>query len=108
MRSLPLITAPVQITGRRLNHKLKAASEFERALIIDDLRTGKLVVTDFTTPQVRHLVAASLVVVRRPPDEKRQTARLDHQADQAIERLGPDRLMRALDRFTSPILEGAE
>jgi hypothetical protein len=89
----------VCMTGRQLNRKLRDATASDRALIADDLRSGTLVVTDLTTQQARHLVAASLVVAfRHVPDE----------VDQAIERLGVDRIWRALDKFTAPMREAAE
>lgn len=109
MHSLNPNTIPVHITGRKLNRKLRDASASERAVIIDDLRTGRLIITDFTTGQTRQLAAVSLVAAdRRPPDEERRAARLDHQADLAVERLGVDRIFRALDKITSPQLAAAE
>jgi hypothetical protein len=94
MPSIQSIPAVVQITGRQLTRKIKAASARERALIADDLHSGRLVVTSFTQQQAVRVV---LFV----------NDTFDLQADLAIERLGADRILSALDRVTRPMMSEA-
>jgi hypothetical protein len=83
---------------------LRNGTAAARDQILRDLQSGKLVPTDLTKKQLEHLVAACLIGAHRAPDETKRRVRLDRQADKAVERLGPDRVLRALDKWTSPPL----
>ena len=54
--------------------------------------------------QVEHVVAACLVGLPRPLDEKQRRARLARKADRAVETCGEDAIFAALDRKTQPEL----
>ncbi|MGX1320498.1 hypothetical protein AB7M17_003951 [Bradyrhizobium sp. USDA 377] len=89
MPSLQLNDAGVYLTGRQLDRKIRCASTSELAAIADDLKSGRIIVTNFTEQQADRAVRFVAVAY-------------DRQADRTIERLGAERVFAALDRATAP------
>jgi len=89
MDSIHPIPTPVHLTGRQLDRRIRHASAAELAVIADDLRSGRLVVSNFSPRQ------ADLAV-------RFASVSYDRQADRAVERLGAERLWAAFARATAP------
>lgn len=89
MQLLLPLAAPVYITGRQLDRRIRHATAAELAAIADDLRSGHLVVTNLTGKQADRAVRFA-------------SFGFDRDADRAIDRLGAERMLAALDRLTAP------
>lgn len=89
MQLLLPLAAPVYVSGRQLDSRIRHATAAELAAIADDLKSGRLVVTKLTGKQADRAVRFA-------------SFGFDRDADRAIQRLGADRMLAALDRWTSP------
>lgn len=89
MPSLQLNDTGVHLTGRQLDRRIRRASASELAAIANDLKSGRLIVTNFTEQQADRAVRFVAVAY-------------DRQADRTIQRLGAERVFAALDRATAP------
>jgi hypothetical protein len=107
------------INGRKLSRRLKKGlSPTFRALLAHDLETGAAQLHDLTRRQACQLMQVSAgyvttVAKTNPEDRKKiesgqiplaalHTTPTDRQLDRLIARIGPDRFMAALDRYTRP------
>jgi hypothetical protein len=107
------------IYGRKLAALLKAgtASDANMARLAHELQTGVVAITGLTARQARQMTGASragLAAERRahqPVKGRRVLYRSnpsDADVDKVVARVGADRIMRALDRYTQPSLLAAE
>jgi hypothetical protein len=107
------------INGRKLSRRLKKGlSPAFRALLAHDLETGAVRLHDLTRRQACRLMQVSAgyvaTVARTDPENRKKIesgqlplavlhkAPTDRQLDRLIARIGPDRFMAALDRYTRP------
>jgi hypothetical protein len=119
--------APVKlISGRKLSRSRKRLSPSHRALLALDIEAGKVRVVNHTRKQARSLTGASVgytnTAAKLPPDQrvkvecgqvslaafhnKRQPS--DAALIDYIIKVGADRVMEVLDRYTQPSLFAAE
>jgi hypothetical protein len=108
------------ISGRKLSRRRKGFSPSHRALLALDIETGKARVINHTRKQARALTGASVgytnTAAKLTPDQRQKVERGQlslaafhnkHQPTDAallqyIEKVGADRVMAALDRYTEP------
>ncbi|MCK1447752.1 hypothetical protein IVB34_34440 [Bradyrhizobium sp. 2] len=116
-----------QYDGRQLCRRLRKLSPAERALLAHDLEQGSI--SNLTGPQCAALAQVSLSYlnsVRRASAEERERLALgcvslsclhnqyrhrtatDADVERIVVKIGPDRVMRALDAITRPMAEAAE
>jgi hypothetical protein len=108
------------VSGRKLAHELKGASAAAAALASADAQTGRLVITPLpprwanrmfgANPRLskaaRELVPLERAAVRRGQlDLTRPVS--DAAIDKVVAKLGPDRVLAALDRITKPVVMAA-
>jgi hypothetical protein len=112
---------PIRMSGRRLNRLAKGASPTKLALLAYGLAKGKAPVLGFTYAQAAGLVGASIGYVgtvgrltdaerlRLSRDElslsrlhNRRRVPTDTEIDRLVATLGPERVLAALDRATTP------
>ena len=120
-------TAP-SIDGRQLSRRLKKLSPEKRALLAHDLERGARL-ENLTRAQAAAMtkVAPSYIatVDRASAEERKQLGYgwltlswlhnahrrrpvTDADVERIVKKIGADRIMRALDKITSPVLEAAE
>jgi hypothetical protein len=126
MRSalLASVAPEVKITGAELLHRVDKSTPTERALLAHDLASGRIEVAHFTTHQAKVLARCSQAYqyqVSRLSDHERHRLRCrrttlgelhakvcDGAVLRLVKRIGPDRVMRALDIVTAPQAVAAE
>jgi hypothetical protein len=118
------VAVEVKITGAELNRRVDKSTPTERALLAHDLVTGRIEVAQFTTHQARLLAKCSQPYqyqVMRLSDHERHRLRCrwttlaelhskvcDGAVLRLVRKIGPDRVLRALDIVTAPQAVAAE
>jgi len=119
------ILAARKIEGRKLSRRRKRISPSHKALLALDLMSGTVSVSRFTGAQARVLAGASYGYVataaKLTPEQRRlvecglslsafhnRHQPTDAALDDYIIKVGADRVMEALDRYTQPQLFAAE
>jgi hypothetical protein len=112
---------PEHIDGRRLGRRLKKLSITRRAMLACDLECG-VPVQNFTAGQASMLAkvpACYVRALRRASDEERRALErgslslsalqhrprpiTDAELERVVVKVGPDRVMRVLDKLTAPV-----
>jgi hypothetical protein len=120
---------PDKISGRQFAHRLTKLNTTERALVAYGLECGAVHLQNLTRPQAAMLTRVSVSYVntiqRASPAElellacgwlqlselhnkHRHQPATDADVEQVVLKLGPNRVMSALDRITAPVLDAAE
>jgi hypothetical protein len=110
------------ISGRKLSRRRKGFSASLRALLALDIEAGKVRVVNHTRKQARALTGASVgytnTAAKLPPDQRQKVERgqvslaafhnkrqpSDAALIDYIEKVGADRVLAALDKYTEPQL----
>src|SRR5262249_47180417 len=90
------------LNGRAFAQELRHATPAGRALLAGAWHAGRILVERPSRPQVSKATGVSLASLapnRRPTDAA---------IDKLVTKLGPDRVLAALDRITKPVVVAAE
>jgi hypothetical protein len=116
-----------EIVGRKLAGRIRRLSPTFRALLAHEMESGRVIVHALSRKQAVQLTGASVGYVNtihRLSDEQRELLKrgalslsklhsshkslTDAEIDHLVIKLGPERIMRALDRYTQPQRFAAE
>ena len=118
------VAVEVKLTGAEFQRRVNKSTPTEKALLAYDLASGRIELSQFTSHQAKGLATCSQAYqyqVSRLTDHERDRLRrrwttlaelhgkvCDGAVLRLVKRIGPDRVLRALDIVTAPQAVAAE